>query len=117
MKKGIYNKTTKENININLKYAGTYFKRLKGLMFKKNIDYGLVFIIKAKNRFSSGIHTSFMKFNIDVYFLDENLKIFDIQTLKPWEKYTPLKKADYIIEFEENKIKNKLKKGDEIEFI
>ena len=106
MKKGIYNKTTKENININLKYADTYFKRLKGLMFKKNIDYGLVFIIKAKNRFSSGIHTSFMKFNIDVYFLDENLKIFDIQTLKPWEKYTPLKKADYIIEFEENKIKN-----------
>ena len=94
MKKGIYNKTTKENININLKYADTYFKRLKGLMFKKNIDYGLVFIIKA-----------------------ENLKIFDIQTLKPWEKYTPLKKADYIIEFEENKIKNKLKKGDEIEFI
>ena len=49
MKKGIYNKTTKENININLKYADTYFKRLKGLMFKKNIDYGLVFIIKAKN--------------------------------------------------------------------
>ena len=46
-----------------------------------------------------------------------NLKIFDIQPLKPWEKYTPLKKADYIIEFEENKIKNKLKKGDEIEFI
>ena len=109
MKKGIYNKTTKENININLKYADTYFKRLKGLMFKKNIDYGLVFIIKAKNRFSSGIHTSFMKFNIDVYFLDENLKIFDIQTLKPWEKYTPLKKADYIIEFEENKIKNNQK--------
>ena len=52
MKKGIYNKTTKENININLKYADTYFKRLKGLMFKKNIDYGLVFIIKAKNRFN-----------------------------------------------------------------
>ena len=81
-------------------------------MFKKNIDYGLVFIIKAKNRFSSGIHTSFMKFNIDVYFLDENLKIFDIQTLKPWEKYTPLKKADYIIEFEENKIKNKYMEGE-----
>ena len=86
MKKGIYNKTTKENININLKYADTYFKRLKGLMFKKNIDYGLVFIIKAKNRFNSGIHTSFMKFNIDVYFLDENLKILSLKhktLLKP----------------------------------
>ena len=117
MIKGIYNKTTKQYINMIIKFADTYFKRLKGLMFKKNIDYGLVFIIKAKSRFNSGIHTSFMKFNIDVYFLDENLKIFDIQTLKPWEKYTPSKKADYIIEFEENKMKNKLKKGDEIEFI
>ena len=82
MKKGIYNKTTKQNINMKIKFADTYFKRLKGLMFKKNIDYGLVFIIKAKSRFNSGIHTSFMKFNIDVYFLDENLKIFDIENTK-----------------------------------
>ena len=50
MKKGIYNKTTKQNINMKIKFADTYFKRLKGLMFKKNIDYGLVFIIKYKSR-------------------------------------------------------------------
>ena len=73
--------------------------------------------MKAKYRFQSGIHTSFMKFNIDVYFLDKDLKIFDIKTLKPWESYTPTKKAEYIIEFKENTMKNKLKKGDEIEFI
>jgi uncharacterized protein len=117
MKQGIYNRTTNKTIKIKIKFANSYFKRLKGLMFKKNIDYGLVFITKAKTRFKCGIHTSFMKFNIDVYFLDENLRIFDVKTLKPWENYTPSKKADYIIEFEENKMKNKLKKGDEIEFI
>ncbi|WP_299524602.1 DUF192 domain-containing protein [uncultured Methanobrevibacter sp.] len=117
MKKGIYNKTTHKTIFIKLKFADNYFKRLKGLMFKKNIDYGLVFITNTKNRFCCGIHTSFMKFNIDVYFLDENLKIFDIKTLKPWSKYTPIKKSAYIIEFKENKMKNKLKKGDEIKFI
>lgn len=117
MKKGIYNKTTNKIIPIKLKFANSYFKRLKGLMFKKNIDYGLVFITNTKNRFNLGIHTSFMKFNIDVYFLDENLKIYDIKTLKPWSNYTPIKKSAYIIEFEENKMKNKLEKGDEIKFI
>ena len=50
MKKGIYNKTTKENININLKYADTYFKRLKGLMFKKNIDYGFIQSVIVSNK-------------------------------------------------------------------
>lgn len=52
-----------------------------------------------------------------MYFLDKNLKIFDIKTLKPWESYTPTKKAEYIIEFKQNALKDKLKKGDEIEFI
>ena len=117
MKQGIYNRTTNKTIKIKIKCADTYYKRLKGLMFKKNIDYGLVFLMKAKYRFQSGIHTSFMKFNIDVYFLDKNLKIFDIKTLKPWESYTPTKKAEYIIEFKQNALKDKLKKGDEIEFI
>ena len=59
MKQGIYNRTTNKTIKIKIKFANNYFKRLKGLMFKKNIDYGLVFITKAKYRFQSGIHTSF----------------------------------------------------------
>ena len=49
--------------------------------------------------------------------MNKNLKIFDIKTLKPWESYTPTKKAEYIIEFKQNALKDKLKKGDEIEFI
>lgn len=96
---------------IKIKYADNYIKRLIGLMFKKDIDYGLVFIIK----YGSSIHTCFMRFNIDVYFLDENKKIFDKITLKPWKFYKPSKKAKYIIETKENSLN--LKKGDKINFI
>lgn len=107
----IINKKTNEKINLKIRYADSYFKRLKGLMFKKDVEYGLVFIIK----YSSEIHTSFMRFPIDVYFLDENKVIFDKKTLTPWRSYKPKKEASYILEVKKNKLK--LKIGDELEFI
>ena len=48
---------------IKIKYADNYLKRLFGLMFKKDIDYGLLFILK----YGSSIHTCFMNFTIDVF--------------------------------------------------
>jgi len=96
---------------IKIKYADNYLKRLIGLMFKKDIDYGLLFILG----YESGIHTCFMRFNIDVYFIDENKIIFEKITLKPWKYYNPSKKAKYILETKENLMN--LKKGDKIDFI
>lgn len=95
---------------IKIKFADTYIKRLIGLMFKKDIDYGLIFILK----YGSSVHTCFMRFNIDVYFLDENKIIFEKTTLKPWKFYTPSKKAKYMLEVKENTLN--LKKGEKFEF-
>lgn len=95
---------------IKIKYADNYFKRLIGLMFKKDIDYGLLFIIK----YGSGVHTCFMRFTIDVYFLDESKMIFDKVTLKPWKYYKPIKKAKYILETKKDYVD--LKKGEKIDF-
>ncbi len=94
---------------IEIKYADNYIKRLLGLMFKKDIDYGLLFILK----YGSSIHTCFMNFTIDVYFLDENKTVFEKVTLKPWKFYKPSKKAKYILETKKNYIN--LKKGEKLE--
>ena len=51
---------------INLVECRSFFSRFKGFMFKKNINYALLF-----NRCNS-IHTFFMKENIDVIMLDNN---------------------------------------------
>ena len=95
---------------IKIKYADTYLKRLIGLMFKKDIDYGLFFIL----RYGSGVHTCFMRFPIDVYFLDENKITFDKVTLTPWKYYNPSKKGRYILETKENTLN--LNIGDEFIF-
>ena len=92
-------------------YADTFFRRLIGLMGKRDFDRILVFT----NLTDSSIHTMFMRFEIDVYFVDENGIIFDKATLRPWRFYRPEKQAKYIIETRKNKLK--LKIGDKLDFV
>ena len=106
----ILNKTTDELINIKIEYSNNFYKRFKGLMGKRNIDYAMLFC----NLKNSSIHTHFMMFEIDVYFIDKNKVIFAKTTLKPWKFYKPKKEAKYILECKKNKLK--LKVGDQLEF-
>lgn len=92
-------------------YADTFFKRFKGLMGKRDFNNVLVFT----NLTDSSIHTMFMRFEIDVYFIDENMVVFDKATLKPWRFYKPEKQAKYIIETKKGMLE--LDVNDKIEFI
>lgn len=55
-----------------IKIADTFLKKMIGLMFKKNIDYGLL-IPNCKS-----IHTFNMLENIDVLLLDSNFMVLMI---------------------------------------
>jgi hypothetical protein len=99
------------NEKIDIEYADTFFKRFKGLMGRKDIDHALIFA----NHKDSSIHTHFMRFDIDVYFLDENNVVFEKATLTPWKFYRPKKRAKYIIETKKDALK--IKMGDCLEFI
>ena len=92
-------------------YADTFFKRLIGLMGKKDFSQILVFT----NLKDSGIHTMFMRFEIDVYYADENKVIFDKTTLKPWKFYRPKKQAKYVVETKKGLLK--LNIGDRLDSI
>lgn len=107
----ILNKTNNELINIKITCANTFFKRFIGLMLKKDFNGAMLFT----NLKDSSIHTHFMRFNIDAYFLDENKIVYEKATLKPWKFYKPSKKAKYILETKKDKIKIKI--GDCLEFI
>ncbi|MBE6500550.1 MAG: hypothetical protein E7Z80_08430 [Methanobrevibacter thaueri] len=89
-------------------YANSFFKRFKGLMGKKDFDDCMVFC----NLKDSSIHTFFMRFTIDIYFIDENRIIYDKKTLAPWKFYKPEKQASFILETKHGKLD--LKIGDYI---
>lgn len=94
-----------------IKIADTFTKRLIGLMFKKDIDYGLLFT----DIIYPSIHTSFMRFEIDVYFIDENYVVIDKITLKPWKYYKSKNKCKYILETKKDELKIKI--GEILDFI
>ena len=88
-----------------IKEANTFLDKLKGLMFIKNFNY----ILKFK---TNGIHTFFMKTEIDVILTDKNNKILYIyKKLKPNKIILPKRKVRYTYEMPVNFIKN-IKIGD-----
>ena len=87
-----------DKLDINIKFCNKFYDRLLGLMFKKNINYGLCF-----PRCNS-IHTFFMLENIDVVMTDKNYKILYIyKNLKPNKIILPKKNVHYTFELPANK--------------
>lgn len=88
-------------------------------MFKKNLDYVLVLKpAKTKNRLLSSIHTLFMRFTIDVVFLDKNKIVVEITQIPPWKFYIPKISGDYILEMEKGSIeKYQIAIGDKLDFV
>ena len=86
------------NKNYNLVIAKSFFKKLMGLMFKKEIKENLVFI------HCSSIHTFFMKRNIDVLFFSKDKKLLEIHKDVKKNKIIICKQAYYTIELLSNKI-------------
>lgn len=92
-------------------YADTFFKRFRGLMGKRDFDHAMVFT----NLTDSSIHTMFMRFEIDVYFIDGDKTVFEKASLKPWRFYRPKKQAEYVMETRKGKLN--LKIGDVLDFL
>jgi len=88
-----------QEIIVNL--ADSFFKRLFGLMGKKNIKKGIIF---PK---CNSIHTFFMKEKIDVIMTNRNNEILYLfPNLKKWRIILPKKDVFYTYELPANSIKN-----------
>ncbi len=82
----------------NIEFARTICSQMLGLMFRRHIpaDYAMIFVMKKPS--SAGIHMLFMRFPIDVIFLNEERKIAGLTRLNPWTGYKAMKKVKYVIE-------------------
>ncbi len=107
----IINETKNMILIENCMIADSFFSRLIGLMGKKTLqtDQGMC-ISPCKS-----IHTFFMRFDIDVIFVDNNYKVIKvIKGLKPWKISPYIKPAKYIIELSSRTI-NEESSGNNIE--
>jgi len=77
----IINQDTNTVLFSRARKANTFFKRLFGLMFKKNISEQEALVFYN----APSIHTFFMRFAIDIIFLDNDMRIIRIcEGLKPF---------------------------------
>ena len=86
--------------NVNIKVAKTFKDRLIGLMFRKKIDYGLLF------KRCRSIHTFFMRDAIDVIATDKKDNIVKTyKGVKPWRILIAPKLTKNIYELPKNTLK------------
>lgn len=104
----LINEISKKIISENLIRADNYYKRLKGLMFTDYLPENSAMHIIPCNE----IHTFFMKYSIDVLYLDKNNKIISMdEELIPGKIGRLIKGSNSVIELPPGKIK---KEGIEI---
>ncbi|MDP4178991.1 MAG: DUF192 domain-containing protein [Bacillota bacterium] len=91
--------------------ADTFIKRFLGYMFQKQPKYKSIAICPCNS-----IHTFFMKFNLDVLFVNDEMKVIKkISDLKPGKTIFPVKEAKMVIEAKTGTFCN-LAEGDFIKF-
>lgn len=90
----------------------SFFENFKGLMLIKSIDPLNCYILET-----NGIHTFFMRFPIDVVYLDEDrVVIKKIKKMKPNKLASIDFRCKYILEFSNEDIFEKIIIGDTIDF-
>lgn len=97
-----------------LKVADDFFSRLIGLMFKSEMIGFDGLLIKQCN----SIHTFFMRYKLDLVFLDKELKVVKvIENMKPWRATLMYFKASQVLELKSGTLNNRIIKDDQLEIV
>ena len=96
-------------------FANTPVKRLKGLLGDKSLLDGQALIIKPCNC----VHTLFMRFSIDVLFMDKNNKVVKaLGRLDPFRFSKLYWKSQVVVELPCGKLKStQTQDGDSLQFL
>lgn len=93
--------------------ADNFYSRLVGLMFTK-LSNAKPILVKP----TQSIQTCFMRFNLDVVFIDRNKKIIKIiRNMKPWRFTNFYCKARAALELPAGSLPEAIKIGQTLEFI
>ena len=114
--KQIVNLNNGSTLADNIKVAGTFWGRLKGLMFKSGLAKGECLIIRPCNI----IHTFGMRFALDIIFAAERSEaVYEVvhvtENIKPYRIGTLVPEADCVLELPAGTVKTSgTKVGDQL---
>ncbi len=105
--------STGQVIAAQVEEARTFWARLKGLMGRKNLpaQTGLLLVPCPQ------IHTYFMRFGIDVVFMDATYRVVAVhEAVKPWRMSPFYPSARQCLELPAGTLQGRVRVGDELIF-
>ena len=97
--------------------ADTFFSRALGLMFRGSMPKDEGLLIEYSTFFKSNTVTGwFMRFSLDLVFIDADKKVVDQHVLKPWTNYTPNHECRWVLELNVGVARGLVKVGDTLDF-
>lgn len=110
----IVNVTTDQNLAVEARVAGTFLSRLVGLLNRRELGMGEGLVIKPCN----SVHTCFMRFPIDVVFVDDQYRIVKIIENMQAFRFSPIvKSAASVVELPAGVVRiTNTQVGDEVKF-
>ena len=97
-----------------VRVASGVFDRMLGLMFSKNLgDWDGLLISPCRS-----IHTFFMRYDLDVIFLNKENKVIKIiRNMKPWRLSWIYFRSDHVLEMAGGSLSQDVKEGDDLEVL
>ncbi len=93
--------------------AFSFFKRLKGLMFRPSLPPGQALLLAPCPQ----IHTCFMRFAIDVIFIAEDgTALYVKENMKPWRMSPIIPHAVQTLELPAGTLKGRVQVGRRVDF-
>lgn len=110
----LINKENNEVILNNVTIAASAWQRFIGLMGRPSLPKGDGLLLRPCN----SIHCFFMKFPIDVAFVDKNHRVLKIVTaMKPGRISPIVWKSAYVVESNQHTLEQKLQVGDTVKLL
>jgi uncharacterized membrane protein (UPF0127 family) len=95
----LVDRTTGKVLANKVELADTFWRRFRGLMFRRNFCEGAALFFELSKSRRQSIHTFFLRFSIDVIFLSSNFLVSEVcQRLKPWRIHRLKVNASYVVE-------------------
>lgn len=111
----IYHRATGHCLAERVELANTFFTRLRGLMFRRRLAPVDALWLRPCN----SVHTCWMRFRIDVIFLDRELRVVKlVENMRPFRLAAPHRHARSVLELPAHTItRTGVKIGDQLEVV
>ena len=114
----LINLSTGKPIAIHVVMCDTFWRKLRGLMFRRalEMDTALIFVGRSESIVDASIHMFFVFFPIAVLWLDAQRRVIDTALARPFRPYyAPCAPAQYFVECAPS-VLDQVGVGDELAF-